>query len=62
MGLFEEKIKQDIMQTIFADSLKMYEVIDGKFALNEQEKQKLLEKITSFNSDLNGLLKDIKLS
>ncbi len=62
MGIFEEKIKQDIMQTIFADSLKMYEIIDGKFSLNDEQKQKLLEKISNFNSDLNELLKDIKLS
>jgi archaellum biogenesis ATPase FlaH len=62
MGIFEEKIKQDIMQTIFADSLKMYEIIDGKFQLNDEQKQKLLEKISNFNSDLNELLKDIKLS
>ncbi|XPV69868.1 MAG: hypothetical protein ACNI25_04665 [Halarcobacter sp.] len=62
MGLFEEKIKQDIMQTIFADNLKMYELIEGKFALKDEDKQKLLEKISNFNGDLNELLKDIKLS
>ncbi|WP_419763668.1 MAG: hypothetical protein ACNI28_07595 [Arcobacter sp.] len=62
MGLFEDAIKQEIMQNIFADSLKMYETIDNKFKLNAQQKQKILEKISSLNSDLNTLIKDIKLS
>lgn len=62
MGLFEDKIKQEIMQNIFADSLKMYETIDSKFTLNPEQKQKILEKISTLNSDLNTLIKDIKLS
>ncbi|PLY10093.1 MAG: hypothetical protein C0626_06435 [Arcobacter sp.] len=62
MGLFEDAIKQEIMQNIFADSLKMYETIDNKFKLNAQQKQQILEKISSLNSDLNTLIKDIKLS
>ncbi len=62
MGLFEDKIKQEIMQNIFADSLKMYETIDNKFTLNAQQKQKILEKISNLNNDLNILIKDIKLS
>jgi len=62
MGIFEEKIKEEIMQSIFADSLKMYEVIDNKFSLDDKQKQEVLEKISNFNSDLNQILKDIKLS
>jgi hypothetical protein len=62
MGLFEDKIKQEIMQNIFADSLKMYETIDSKFTLNPEQKQKVLEKISTLNNDLNTLIKDIKLS
>lgn len=62
MGLFEEKIKQDIVQTIFTDTLKIYEKINGKFDLKEEDKNKVLEKITSFNNDLNLILKEIKLS
>ncbi|ADG91939.1 chromosome partition protein [Arcobacter nitrofigilis DSM 7299] len=62
MGLFEDKIKQEIMQNIFADSLKMYETIDNKFTLSPEEKQKILEKISTLNNDLNTLIKDIKLS
>lgn len=62
MGIFEEKIKQDIVQTIFTDTLKIYEKINGKFDLKEEDKNKVLEKITSFNNDLNLILKEIKLS
>ena len=62
MGLFEDAIKQEIMQKIFADSLKMYETIDSKFKLDAQQKQKILEKISNLNNDLNLLIKDIKLS
>ncbi len=62
MGLFEDTIKQEIMQNIFADSLKMYETIDNKFKLNAEQKQKILEKISNLNNDLNILIKDIKLS
>lgn len=62
MGLFEDAIKQEIMQNIFADSLKMYETIDNKFNLNAEQKQKILEKISNLNNDLNILIKDIKLS
>lgn len=62
MGLFEDTIKQEIMQKIFADSLKMYETIDSKFKLNAEEKQIILEKISALNNDLNVLIKDIKLS
>ncbi len=62
MGLFEDKIKQEIMQNIFADSLKMYETIDSKFTLNAEQKQKILEKISTLNTDLNALIKNIKLS
>jgi hypothetical protein len=62
MGLFEDKIKQEIMQNIFADSLKMYETIDNRFTLNAEQKQKILEKISTLNTDLNALIKNIKLS
>lgn len=62
MGIFEEKIKQDIVQTIFTDTLKIYEKINGRFDLKEEDRNKVLEKITSFNNDLNLILKEIKLS
>jgi hypothetical protein len=62
MGFFEDTIKQEIMQKIFADSLKMYETIDSKFKLNAEQKQIILEKISALNNDLNVLIKDIKLS
>lgn len=62
MGLIEEKIKQDLMQTIFTDSLKIYETINTRFDLTEDQKNKILEKITNLNKELNLVLKEIKLS
>lgn len=62
MGLIEEKIKQDLMQTIFTDSLKIYETINTRFDLTEEQKNKILEKITNLNKELNLVLKEIKLS
>lgn len=62
MGLIEDRIKQDMMQSIFTDSLKIYENIDSKFSLTNEQKDKVLEKITNLNKDLQELLKEIKLS
>ena len=62
MGFIEDKIKQDMMQSIFTDSLKIYENIDSKFSLTSEQKDKVLEKITNLNKDLQELLKEIKLS
>lgn len=62
MGLIEEKIKEDMLQTIFTDTLKIYENIDNKFSLTNEQKDKVLEKITNLNKDLKEMLKEMKLS
>ncbi len=62
MGILEEKIKQDLMQKIFTDSLKIYENIDSKFSMSNEQKDKVLEKITDLNKDLQEILKELKLS
>ncbi len=62
MGILEEKIKQDLMQKIFTDSLKIYENIDSKFSMSNEQKDKVLEKITELNKDLQEILKELKLS
>lgn len=62
MGLLEDKIKQDLMQTIFTANLKTFETIDSKFKLSEEEKFKVLDMVSKFNQELNTLLKNAKLS
>jgi len=62
MGILEEKIKQDLMQKIFTDSLKIYENIDSKYSMSNEQKDKVLEKITDLNKDLQEILKELKLS
>ncbi|XOB61035.1 hypothetical protein ACMC56_10510 [Campylobacterota bacterium DY0563] len=62
MGLLEDKIKQDLMQTIFTSNLKTFETIDSKFKLNDEDKSKVLDLVSKFNEELNKLLKNAKLS
>ena len=62
MGLLEEKIKQDLMQTIFTNNLKTFETIDSKFKLKDDEKSKILDMVSKFNEELNKILKNAKLS
>ncbi len=62
MGKIEEKIKADLLQQIFTDSFKIYEFIDSRFDLNEEEKTKVIQKINTLNNDLTTILKEIKLS
>lgn len=62
MGFLEEKIKQDLMQSIFTSNLKTFETIDSKFKLESKDKEKMLNLISKFNEELNSLLKNAKLS
>jgi hypothetical protein len=62
MGLLEERIKQDLIQSIFTDSLKTFETIDSKFKLSNDEKSKVLDMVSQFNQELSTLLKNAKLS
>lgn len=62
MGFLEEKIKQDLMQSIFTSNLKTFETIDSKFKLESKDKEKMLDLISKFNEELNSLLKNAKLS
>lgn len=62
MGFLEEKIKQDLMQSIFSSNLKTFETIDSKFKLESKDKEKMLDLISKFNEELNSLLKNAKLS
>ncbi len=62
MGKIEEKIKQDLMGEIFADSFKIYEFIDSRFKLSEEERTLIVSKLNGLNNDLTLILKEIKLS
>lgn len=62
MGKIEDKIKQDLMQTIFSDSIKIYEFIDSRFDLEEKQKDEVIAKLNELNNELTILLKDAKLS
>jgi hypothetical protein len=62
MGKIEEKIKQDLMSEIFADSFKIYEFIDSRFKLDEKQRSEIISKINNLNNDLTIMLKEIKLS
>ena len=62
MGKIEDKIKQDLMQTIFGDSIKIYEFIDSRFNLDEEKRAEVISKINELNNQLTIILKETKLS
>lgn len=62
MGMIEDKIKQDLMQTIFGDSIKIYEFIDSRFKLDEEKRTEVISKINELNNELTNILKEVKLS
>ncbi len=62
MGKIEEKIKQDLMGQIFSDTVKIYEFIDGKFSLSEEDRTLIIAKINTLNNELTTILKELKLS
>ena len=62
MGIVEDKIKADLMQSIYADSISIYEFIESKFNLSEYKRDEVIKKINTLNDDLIVILKDVKLS
>ncbi|HHD75270.1 MAG TPA: hypothetical protein ENK95_00435 [Campylobacterales bacterium] len=62
MGIIEDKIKEDLMQTIFADTANIYDFIESRFALEDEKRNELIAKLNEFNNDLSLLLKSSKLS
>jgi len=62
MGKIEEKIKQDLMGTIFTDTFKIYEFIDSRFSLDEKTTSEVISKINRLNNELTVILRDVKLS
>ncbi|MDY0320753.1 MAG: hypothetical protein RBR23_03360 [Arcobacteraceae bacterium] len=62
MGKIEEKIKQDLMSTIFTDTFKIYEFIDSRFKLDEKTRTDVISKINGLNNELTVILREVKLS
>jgi hypothetical protein len=62
MGKIEDKIKEDLLQTVFNDTFKIYEFIDNRFKLEEDMRIEVISKINALNDDLTKLLKEAKLS
>lgn len=62
MGIIEDKIKEDLMQTIFADTANIYDFVESRFALEDKKRHELIAKLNTFNNDLSLLLKSAKLS
>lgn len=62
MGAIEEKIKQDLLSQIFSDTFKIYDFIDARFNLNEEERSQVIAQINAFNDELTKTLKETKLS
>lgn len=61
MGMFEEQIKQELMQTLFSDTLKIYETINAKFDLDDKQKNEVISKLSQLNLELGEVLKNTKL-
>jgi len=61
MGIIEDKIKEDLMQTIFSDTANIYDFIENRFALEDKKRNELITLLNTFNNDLTLLLKSIKL-
>ncbi|WP_455756287.1 hypothetical protein [Sulfurimonas sp.] len=62
MGMIEDKIKADLMQSVYADSISIYEFIDSRFSLTEAKRDEVIKKINTLNDDLITILKGVKLS
>lgn len=62
MGIIEDKIKADLMQSVYADSIGIYEFIDSRFYLSEEKRNFIIKKINTLNDELLITLKDVKLS
>ena len=62
MGIIEDKIKADLMQSVYADSISIYEFIESRFALDEKTRDEVIKQINTLNDELLTLLRDVKLS
>ena len=62
MAKIQEDIKNEIFKTIFMDAIKIYEFVDARFDLSEEQKNAVALRLNAATKDLTALLKDAKLS
>jgi uncharacterized protein YfkK (UPF0435 family) len=61
MGAIEEKIKEEIQNEIYSDVSKIYDFIDTRYELSDEEKVVVIESLNTLNSNLHKALKGAKL-
>ena len=61
MGKIEDKIKEELMQSIFGDTANIYDFVESRFELEDDKKDKFIALLNRFNNDLTSLLKETKL-
>jgi hypothetical protein len=61
MGIVEDKIKADLMQSVYADSISIYEFIESRFDMDDDKRDEVIKKINTLNDELLTILKDVKL-
>ena len=61
MGIVEDKIKADLMQSVYADSVSIYEFIESRFDMGDDKRDEVIKKINTLNDELLKILKDVKL-
>jgi len=62
MGQIEERIKAELMLNIFGDTSNIYDFIESRFDLDEEQRDRFITLLNQFNNDLSTLLKEVKLS
>jgi len=62
MGQIEDRIKAELMLSIFGDTSSIYDFIESRFDLDEQQRDAFIALLNQFNNDLSTLLKEVKLS
>jgi molecular chaperone GrpE (heat shock protein) len=61
MGMIEEKIKEQIMSEIYSEVTNVYDYIENKFELTQNQQDEIIKSLNNLNSDLLKILKEAKL-
>lgn len=62
MGKIEDKIKEELFQTMFEDMTKVYEFIDNRFSLDEKNRDEIIGKLHQTHSEISEILRKCPLS